>query len=203
MLYTWFKEWKKDILEHKYKILLALLFLAISITATALSSSYVDEVRTVAVPDLVLDSLPVVNLSFIFNWGLLLMYTVYFAYPLIYKPKKFHYALGLMSLFLLTRSAFMILTHLKVPMDAINVADYGVIHFFTYSNDLFFSGHTGAPFLGFLVYDNKKIKYFMLAMSIILAITVLLMHVHYSIDVASAYFITYGIYKIGDKLFGG
>jgi hypothetical protein len=42
----------------------------------------------------------------------------------------------------------------------------------------------------------------MLGASIVLAITVLLMHVHYSIDVASAYFITYGVYKVGDQLFG-
>ena len=39
----------------------------------------------------------------------------------------------------------------------------------------------------------------MLASSIILGITVLLMHVHYSIDVFSAYFIVYGIYVLGNK----
>jgi hypothetical protein len=38
-------------------------------------------------------------------------------------------------------------------------------------------------------------------MSIILASTVLLMHVHYSIDVAAAYFITYGVYVLGNKMF--
>jgi hypothetical protein len=39
----------------------------------------------------------------------------------------------------------------------------------------------------------------MLVSSIILAITVLLMHVHYSIDVLSAYFITYGVYKLSEN----
>ena len=124
-----------------------------------------------------------------------------FAYPLLWKPKKFHYALGMMSLFLLVRSAFIVLTHLKAPIGAIPVTSQGFLSFLTYSNDLFFSGHAGLPFLGFLVYNDSKIKYFMLFSSIILAITVLFMHVHYSIDVASAYFITYGVYIIGTPLF--
>jgi len=75
-------------------------------------------------------------------------------------------------------------------------------YFLTYANDLFFSGHVGLPFLGFLIFKDKKIRYFMLSASIILAVTVLLMHVHYSIDVAAAYFITYSIYALGKRLFG-
>jgi hypothetical protein len=197
-----FADWKKDIIEHKYKILLALLFLAIAAVATVLSSTYVDEITTIAVPDLLLDVLPVVNLSFLFVWGIIAVVAVYILYPFLYKPRKIHYSIGILSLFLMVRSAFIILTHLKAPAGAIPVAGSGILSFVTYSNDLFFSGHTGLPFLGFLVYESRRIRYFMLGASIVLAITVLLMHVHYSIDVASAYFITYGVYKIGDQLFG-
>jgi hypothetical protein len=202
MLNINFDEWKKDVVEHKYKILLAVLFLAIAMLALTVSSQYVDEIHTVAVPDLILDSIPVIDLSPIFVWGILLVLVVYIAYPLLYRPKKFHYALGMLSLFLLVRSAFVVLTHLKVPVGAIPVASQGFFQFLTYSNDLFFSGHAGLPFLGFLVFNDSKVKYFMLTASIILAITVLFMHVHYSIDVASAYFITYGIFVIGKPLFG-
>ena len=196
-----FREWRKDVFENKNKILLALLFLAMGLTATIVSSHYVDEINTVAVPDLILDAIPVIDLSFLFVWGILIVLIIYLAYT-IYHPKTFHYSLGMLSLFLLVRSAFIILTHLKAPVGAIPVASQGFLQFLTYSNDLFFSGHTGLPFLGFLVFKHSKIRYFMLVASIILAITVLFMHVHYSIDVASAYFITYGIYIIGDKLFG-
>ncbi len=180
-----------------------MLFLAISFVALTVSSRYVDEVNAVSVPDLILDAIPTIDLSFLFVWGILLVLAVYLIYPLLFNPKKFHYALGMLSLFVLVRSAFIILTHLKAPIGAIPVAAQGFLQFLTYSNDLFFSGHAGLPFLGFLVFRESRIRYFMLAASIILAITVLFMHVHYSIDVASAYFITYGIFMIGHPLFSG
>jgi hypothetical protein len=197
-----YHEWKKDILENKNKILLAILFLAISAVSMFVSSNYVDETNAVSVPDIILDSIPTIDLSLIFVWGIVLVVVAYLAYPLFYKPKKFHYALGMLSLFLLIRSGFIVLTHLKAPAGAVPVAIQGMPAFLSFSNDLFFSGHAGLPFLGFLVYRESKIRYYMLAASIVLAVTVLFMHVHYSIDVASAYFITYGIYVIGNPLFG-
>jgi len=198
-----FKEWKKNIIYHKKQILLALLFLAVSMISMVYSSNYVDSLNTISVPDLILDSIPSVDLSFLFIWGFVFVVAVYIFYPLFYKPKKFHYALGMLSLFILVRSAFIILTHLKAPSAAITVTAPSFLSSISYANDLFFSGHTGLPFLGFLVYnDGKIIKYFMLFSSVILAITVLLMHVHYSIDVASAYFITYGVYTLGTPMFG-
>ena len=97
----------------------------------------------------------------------------------------------------------MLVTHLGVPADAIKVSAPSFLGMFTFTNDLFFSGHTGLPFLGFLIFRkySKSVGYFMLASSIILAATVLLMHIHYTIDVFAAFFITYGIYKIGERVF--
>jgi hypothetical protein len=193
------RAWKQDILAHKGRILLAILFFAIAVVSLILSSRYVEQVTTIAVPDLFLDLLPVVDLSFIFVWGMVLTIAILILYPLLYQPRKVHYALGMLSLFLLTRSAFIVLTHLRAPTNAVAVTT--PLGFLTYSNDLFFSGHTGLPFLGFLIFSDTKLRYFLLTLSAILAITVLLMHVHYSIDVASAYFITYGIYVIGTPIF--
>ena len=197
-----FQDWKRDIKENKGKIFLSILFLIIALVLTLMSGDYVDETRSISVPDLILDHMPTINLSFIFVYGIAVVLFVFIVYALFYQPKKFHYSIGMLSLFLCIRSAFLVLTHLKAPIGAISISSPGIFNILSYSNDLFFSGHAGIPFLGFLIYKNKKIKYFMLSASIILAITSLLMHVHYSIDVASSYFITYGIYKIGNKLFG-
>jgi hypothetical protein len=176
--------WWTDIVEHKGKIALALTFMGLALAAVSVSSSYVDELQSVVVPDLILDVIPSVDLSPMYIWGLLVVIVVYMAFALVFRPRQFHYAL------------------MKVPAGAVAVSGAGLFSSMSYSNDLFFSGHTGIPFLGFLVYKDSPIRYFMLASSIVLASTVLLMHVHYSIDVASAYFITYGVYVLGDSLFG-
>ena len=196
-----FRQWKEDILNNEGKILLSLLFFIIAILLTIISGNYVDETRSISVPDLILDHIPVVNLTFLFVYGISLVVLGFILYPLIFKPKKFYYYMGMLSLFLSVRSAFLVLTHLKAPIGAISIPATGIFSILTYSNDLFFSGHAGLPFLGFLIFENKKLKYFMLISSIVLAATSLLMHVHYSIDVASSYFITYGIYDIGKKIF--
>jgi hypothetical protein len=69
----------------------------------------------------------------------------------------------------------------------------------SFQNDMFFSGHTAIPFLGFLLFDGK-IRYFFLCGSICMGTVVLLMHLHYSIDVFSAFFITYCCYRVGNVL---
>ena len=50
-------------------------------------------------------------------------------------------------------------------------------------------------------YENKNSRIIFFSFSIMFAIVVLLGHIHYSIDVLSAYFITYGIFQIGNFLF--
>jgi hypothetical protein len=57
------------------------------------------------------------------------------------------------------------------------------------------------PFLGFLLFREDNIRYFFLFFSFFMGAVVLLMHVHYSIDVFSAFFITYGTHKVGEKFF--
>jgi hypothetical protein len=97
------------------------------------------------------------------------------------------------------------MTHLGAPENYFVLPQIddtpGVLKMF-YMNDLFFSGHTGFPFLAALIFwENRFMRYFMISMSIAQSCTVLLMHVHYSIDVLSAFFITYTIYKVSDNIF--
>jgi membrane-associated phospholipid phosphatase len=66
----------------------------------------------------------------------------------------------------------------------------------TLTKDLFFSGHTATLFILFLISENKIIKKVFMVSTIAVAISVILQHVHYSIDVFAAVFFTYTCYKL-------
>ncbi len=193
--------WAKKIEENKYKITLAVVLLAIASFIDFLAGSYTTSIQGVHVDDLLLDLFKPINLGILFVWGYLLIVLIYFAYPVFFRPEKIHLAVTMFSLLILTRSISMILTHLATPPDAIPVNFPSIFVYLRFKNDLFFSGHTALPFLGFLIFKKRVMKYFMLICSFVMAATVLLMHQHYSIDVFAAFFISYGIYRIGEKIF--
>ena len=68
------------------------------------------------------------------------------------------------------------------------------------TKDLFFSGHTATIFLLFLLADKKSFKAFFLIAAIVVGISVLLQHVHYSIDVFTAPFFAYCSFYIVKKI---
>ncbi len=199
-----FALWKKDLFEHQSQITLSVLFGVTALVLSFLSGFYVERAGTASPSDLILDTLPVVDLSILYVLLFLTVLFVFICYSLVYQPARIHLMIGMLSLFTAIRSGFVVLTHLKMPDGAISPLTYSpaVYDLFSFSNYLFFAGHVGLPFLGYLVYyENKFLRYFFLVSSIVLAVTALLMHRHYSIDVLSAYFITYGIYRIGRYVF--
>ena len=196
-----FKNWLSEIKKNKKSIIISIFFLIFALVLYGFSSDYLQDNggKFIAVHDIILDHFGPYNLSFIYVWLFVLVITLFIVYPLIFKPGKFHYAINMFSLFIIVRSAFVLFTHLGTPIGAVTANFPGILSIFNSSNDLFFSGHTVLSFLGFFVFhENKFMKYFMLACSIILGVTVLLMHEHYSIDVFSAFFIAFGIYAIGN-----
>ncbi len=194
-------EWKEEILTHKEIIFLSVFLLVLAVVINYNAGKYTSRVGSAIVNDFVLDNIAPVDLTFIFVYGWMLIVAALFAYPLFFKVHKIHEVISHFSLLIIVRSFFITLTHLKTPLDAIGVSFPGALSLLAFQNDLFFSGHTAVPFLGFLLFKGEKIRMFFLLGSIILAVTVLLMHQHYAIDVLSAYFITFGTYKMGKILF--
>jgi len=194
-------DWKKEVWAHRRLIVVSLLFLLIALFFDIVAGAYVTKKGGVVASDLILDSIPTFDLDFLFVWGGVLIVAVLFLYPLLFRVKDFHKVISQLSLLLMVRAAFTCFTHLSVPSDALLFEVPSLISLFTFQNDLFFSGHTALAFLGFLLFKDKKIKYFFLISSIFMGVVVLFMHVHYSIDVFSAFFITYGTFKIGEWFF--
>ena len=103
-----------------------------------------------------------------------------------------------LALFFVIRSMFVTLTHLG-PFSPSTPIDFGTtIQKMFFGDDYFFSGHTGSPFLMALVYwREKNLRAIFLGLSFFFGAIVLMGHLHYSIDVFGAFFITYTIYPPG------
>jgi hypothetical protein len=115
--------------------------------------------------------------------------------------ERFPFAIKTLSLFIVIRSIFISLTHIGPFVDQIQWSS-NILSKFSFGGDLFFSGHTGIPFLFALIFwDVKLMRYVFLALSAFFGTIVLMGHLHYSIDVLSAFFITFSIYHIAEFIF--
>ncbi len=97
------------------------------------------------------------------------------------------------------RIAAMYLIPLDPPQKMIPLNDPFVQFFGTGKlllKDLFFSGHTATIFLLYLVTMRRQLRSLLLIFTIAAGISLLLQHVHYSIDVLAAPFFAYGSFRI-------
>lgn len=180
---------------------LSLSFLAVSVIATFYAGIYATERASNYVTDIILSNIPVWNVDLFFVYGTFFAIALV-AFLVALKLKWIPFVASSLGLFYCVRSAFITLTHIG-PFPERATFDVGyVIGTFLAGNDLFFSGHTGAPFLLALIFWNfKHLRYLFLALSVFFAAIVLLGHLHYTIDVAAAYFITYSIFHAAKMLF--
>lgn len=147
--------------------------------------------------DLFLWILPRVDLSVVFIWG----FTAFWVFAAVgafwFERDRLPYLTWMYALLIAVRAFFLVLTPMGAPSDIYPVDGYMLFQhlgrYMTFTHDLFFSAHTSMPFLGFLLFRRPWMRGVFLSLSIILATTVLLTRMHYSIDVFAAYFITYGL----------
>lgn len=177
-----------------------LVLLVISMIVQFLANGYATRSVSDSVTDIILSNTRVYDVGIIFVWGSILLVGI----ALFIGLKHINYmpfAFKSVALFVLIRSVFVSLTHISsFPTHAL-ISSFLLRDVFLDSifngNDLFFSGHTGLPFLlALMFWENKKLRFLFLGFSVLFAIVVLLGHLHYSIDVLSAYFITYSIFHI-------
>jgi hypothetical protein len=160
-----------------------------------------------SVEDLILSNTPVYDVGLFFVYGafIAVLFSIYLTLGPLFRAAPF--MLKATALFLFTRSIFVSLTHISPYPYHAELYDTFLMSatlaqtFFT-GDDLFFSGHVGLTFLmALLVWERPLLRYAFLTLSVLFAITVLLGHLHYSIDVFAAYFITYTIYILATRWF--
>jgi membrane-associated phospholipid phosphatase len=118
---------------------------------------------------------------------------------LIRHPEHLLTALQTYGMVAIVRMAAMYLVPLDPPPEMIELKD-PFVEFFgsgsTLTRDLFFSGHTSTLFMLALVIPDRRTKIAYLGCTLVVAVCVILQHVHYSIDVFAALFFSYGSYRV-------
>jgi hypothetical protein len=115
-------------------------------------------------------------------------------------PKDLLISLQAYSLMILARTVTLFTFPLEAPDGIIPLVDplvqwkseYSLVH----TKDLFFSGHTATVFLCFLTTVSSKLRIWFLIATFLVGFFVLLQHVHYTIDVVAAPFVSYMCYKM-------
>ncbi len=158
-----------------------------------------------SVRDIFLDNLPLVNMGFVIVGGAIVLWV--FAWVLlIVHPRYLIFSTKAIALYIISRAFFFSLTHIgPFPLrysPGPHNDGYGLYHLVTFQGNFFYSGHTAFPFLLALIFwENKKLRYLFLFLTVFFGASVLLAHVHYSIDVFAAPFIVYGMFVISTKFF--
>lgn len=192
--------------------LISVLLITVSLVVNYYAAGYALSHESNPVTDIVLSNIRTYNVDGIFIYGPIVFWAI-IAWFCLKEPKRIPLVLKSVAVLVLVRSAFITLTHIGPSPDRviIDAFDWNFIKLFTTSTnfflfssggDLFFSNHTALPFLMALVFWNHlNIRIFCIISSIFFGIIVLMGHLHYSIDVASAFFITYTVYVIICKIF--
>ena len=185
----------------RLNMVFSVLFFALSLVLNELAILFATEKASNPVTDIILSNTPILDVNNLFVYGTMAAVVVSVLIGLAH-PKRIQFTLHTITLFFVIRSIFVSLTHLA-PFAPHVADDFGTtVNNAFFGADQFFSAHSGLPFLGALMcWHQPRLRYFFLAISGFFAVVVLLGHIHYSIDVLAAFFITYGIYDIAVWLF--
>ncbi len=198
--------------HYLLSLIISLVILAAGFIINIYAVEYATRSASSPVTDLILSNIRVYDVDGIFVNGAMLM-TLFIAFVCLYDPKRIPFTVKTIALFIIIRSLFIVLTHIGAfPEHMIinpssqnfiqDIIGTNLYESLFLGNDSFFSGHTGLPFLMALLYwDKKWIRTIFILLSIMFGIVVLLAHVHYTIDVLSAFFIVHGIYRISQIIF--
>ena len=175
----------------------SLILLLLSFVINFYAGTYATASASSPVSDIILDNIPVFDVDWVFVYGPIIFFGIV-ALLCVKDIRRVPFVLKSIALFVVIRSVFIMMTHLG-PFPIRETIDYTsrAVKDFTFGGDLFFSGHTGLPFLMALVFWRKHYwRILFIATSIFFGAVVLMGHLHYTIDVLSAFFITYAIYHL-------
>ncbi len=197
---TFLSNWKTEFSDKNFRNLFIITIIAIAITLIIFTKFLTaNELRVgFSFSDPILSLFAPINLTwstFTMIYGGLLTGLFIF----IQKPKLLIFALLTYTILVLFRMILMYSLPLAPPTDMISLTDPFVELFGTgktLDRDLFFSGHTSTMFMLFLLSYKPKMKLIFLIGTILVGLSVILQHAHYTVDVLVAPFVAYASYRI-------
>ena len=149
--------------------------------------------------DLILDNLPVVDLSLIYDVVCLVILAIVVIYVIHRKDyNRLPYFLLLCGIFYIIRGFFIVLTPFGNPPE-FQGSDPLFNGWSKFELGVYPSGHVGNSFLMLLLVNDKTYKYILGFFLAVVIFALFLSHGHYSIDILSGFFFAYAIRAFGDK----
>lgn len=182
----------------RYQLIFSVIILALSLYFYSDFLNYVEARDGFTFNDPVLNLIKPVDLTWLIFISIYLSLIAGIVL-LIRRPLQLTFAIQIYILLILVRMLAMYSVPLNPPPEMIPLNDPFVRIFGSgkiLTKDLFFSGHTATLFMLCLVIEKKIFKRIFLILTIIVAVSVILQHVHYFIDVFSAPFFTFACYAI-------
>lgn len=182
--------------KNKIEFLLTIIFLTISLLSLTNFLQYAESRNGAVLDDPVLRLFDPIDLTW-FTFSLIYVSLIIAIASLIKYPKRLVFTFQVYVLLIASRILSMYLLPLNPPTGIIVLDDPFVQIFGTgeiLTKDLFFSGHTATLFLLFLVSADKRLKSVFIIFTFLVASSVIIQHVHYTIDVIAAPVYAYSCY---------
>jgi membrane-associated phospholipid phosphatase len=191
------------VLRSKYTytgILAVIVGIGLNFASQTYLHNYMIEGKTLPMlSDLILDNVPVMDLSLLYDFFCIVVFVVVATYILHRKEyNRIPYILVLTGIFFIIRGIFIVLTPFGNPPE-FNGSDPLFNGFSKYELGVYPSGHVGNSFLVLLLVNDKIYRRILWFCLTVIIITLVLSHSHYSIDILSGFFFAYAIKAYGDK----
>ncbi len=192
--------WRTSLSDSNFRtrFFITVVVLVFVLLSLARFLDYNEELSGFAFNDPLLGLFSPVDLTW-FTFGVIYISLIVALISLSFYPEDFLIALQSYSLVFFFRLCTIYFLPLNAPLTTISLTD-PFVEFFgggeTLYRDLFFSGHTATTFLFFLTGKNPKLRKVFLVSTLLVAGSVLIQHVHYTIDVVAAPFFAYTSYRL-------
>jgi hypothetical protein len=185
-----------------YGLLAVLTGIGLNNASQAYLHYYISQGKSLPIlSDMILDKLPVINVSLIYDIFAIIPIVLAVVY-IIHKKEynRIPFIFLMVGIFYVVRGIFIVLTPFGNP-PMFNGSDPLFHGFANYELGVYPSGHAGNVFLILLLVRERIYKWMIGICLIVVILALFLAHGHYSIDILSGLFFAYAIRSYGEKHF--